>query len=149
MSSLLTVPAVHAQLAPHIRHVDHGELCCELTLKLSCWRSITIAACRFHPSWCASTAKRLVDSGSPLLEQPQALRGCSNHHAAIGDSSLHEPAFTRVLPHRKPRTGCPPGLHRFLVGAFAPFQPFDQIEDEVLDGVSHTVRRRVDRISDA
>ena len=87
------------------------------------------------------TAQVLVDTRSPIPEERQAVRCRSNHHAPVGNSSPYKPAVSRILPNGKPRTGCPPGIHRLLVRALAKLDPFDEIEDEVFDSTGHTTLR--------
>src|SRR5262245_9158308 len=95
----------------------------------------------FHlPEWATGSAavSRLASETRPLLlEQLQAGRCCPNNPVAVRRDALHEPPIRRVLPDRQLRTRGPPGIHRLLVGASVPSDPFDQVEDEVLDGIGH------------
>jgi hypothetical protein len=48
-----------------------------------------------------------------------------------------ETAFVGVFPDRKARTGSSPGFNHLRVGPWVRADPFQQVEDESLDGVRH------------
>ena len=48
-----------------------------------------------------------------------------------------ETMFLSGLPNRQARTRRPPGVEDFAVGTWAWADPFEEIEDEGVDGVGH------------
>ena len=48
-----------------------------------------------------------------------------------------EPTLLSGLPNRQARTRRPPGVQHLAVGTWARADPFEEIEDEGVDGVGH------------
>ncbi len=78
--------------------------------------------------------------GAPAL-RPQVLgTGRRHRHRTAGPGPiepLDEAPVVGVLPHGEARARRPPRLHDLVVGARTGPQPFEEIEDQAVDGVGH------------
>src|SRR5262245_56107963 len=79
----------------------------------------------------------LVGCRPRFPEERQTPGGCSNNEPAVSDRPLHEAALGRVFPHGKSRARRAPRIHRLAIGALGSCDPFNEIEDEAFDCISH------------
>lgn len=79
----------------------------------------------------------VIAPGSLLLEEVKTGFSDTNRRTAMDKSDHHQSPIGRILPHRKLRTRRAPCLHRFMVSTFSPPHPLYEIEDQILNGISH------------
>jgi hypothetical protein len=79
----------------------------------------------------------IVGVWSLFLEKSEAGQGHPNDQAAIRGLRLNKTAIVGIFPDRKPWARCPPGVHRFLIRAFLPSDPLQQVQNQILNGVGH------------
>jgi len=86
----------------------------------------------------------LVRCRPSFPEEGQTPGCCSNNEPAVRDRPLHEAALGGVFPHGKSRARRAPRIHRLAIGALSSCDPFNEIQDEVVDCISH--RRGLDTL---
>src|SRR5579871_2694566 len=78
-----------------------------------------------------------------LHQKSLTSRSQANHRASVDRYRREKSAIVGVLPNRETRARCPPNVDNFFVGAVAPAEPLEQIQDERFDDVGQEAMLRL------
>ena len=75
--------------------------------------------------------------GTFLLKEIETQGGHADVPVAVGRDGFDKAAAAGILPNRQARAGGAPGIHGFMVGARPAAHPFEEVKDQIFNGVGH------------